>query len=336
MTDFKKDKNIVDINLDHDYFKIEKVYPLRITKSFISTFTDQKGNFNWIKLKEFRHVNYDRGLPINHGFPIMEEEINDIVRKNNEGKNLTELQKYFQRPHNTIANILKDFSIKTKKENLDTSLVKQEKTILNSILNGKNPKTDENLEDNSVWKNSKIREDIQLWLGLENQNDNRNINSNDYLSNIRDIKSKKIHQGKTLDERREIHKRAYEKWDDIEETQLKKLWENGETIDRISTELMRHKGGIRSRLKKLGFETSKQKKVKSIEKKHTSSIKVESGYCISCGIQIDPRRLKEVPDTKLCIDCASDLPFKKHRIHEPLGTREDFKKDRSSWKKTNS
>ncbi len=60
--------------------------------------------------------------------------------------------------------------------------------------------------------------------------------------------------------------------------------------------------------------------------------------CSRCGGEIPIARLDAVPGTTLCIKCASGGPSddQKRFISEPLGSREDYKKDRASWKKTNT
>ena len=58
----------------------------------------------------------------------------------------------------------------------------------------------------------------------------------------------------TVEEKRKLHKMAYEKWNEMEELKLIHLWESGESVASISTQLMRNEGGIRSRLSKLGFD----------------------------------------------------------------------------------
>lgn len=140
----------------------------------------------------------------------------------------------------------------------------------------------------------------------------------------------------TYEEKRKEHKKAYAKWDDIEERKLTLLWESGVPISEISEKLMRNKGGIRSRLKKLGFDPSSNLNSNQNSKNEVVQKNIAPGFCRECGVQIDPKRLLAVPKTAFCIDCAGEKHFEKHKIEEPLGTREDFRKDRSSWKSTNS
>jgi len=47
--------------------------------------------------------------------------------------------------------------------------------------------------------------------------------------------------------------RAYEPWTTQEETQLTQLYNENKTIQEIATTLQRQKGGINSRLKKIGL-----------------------------------------------------------------------------------
>ena len=57
----------------------------------------------------------------------------------------------------------------------------------------------------------------------------------------------------TLAEKRERHPRAYEKWTDIEDAELRKLVRSGETVARIAGQLQRNRSAIRSRIMKLNL-----------------------------------------------------------------------------------
>jgi RNA polymerase-binding transcription factor DksA len=63
----------------------------------------------------------------------------------------------------------------------------------------------------------------------------------------------------------------------------------------------------------------------------------QSKECTVCGRIIPPARLAAVPDTEFCVDHADQWGRNPKRfIAEPLGTRDDWKRDRASWKKTNT
>jgi hypothetical protein len=57
--------------------------------------------------------------------------------------------------------------------------------------------------------------------------------------------------------------------------------------------------------------------------------------CMGCGVVISFERLRAVPTTTYCVDCASTRSSgqRNRRIVESWGTRSDWKKDRSSWKR---
>ena len=59
--------------------------------------------------------------------------------------------------------------------------------------------------------------------------------------------------------------------------------------------------------------------------------------CESCGRIIPEKRIEAMPGTKLCVGCANNNPAgQKARVEsEPLGSRDDFRKDRASWQKSN-
>lgn len=268
MTDSKNKQIIKDVVLPFDYFLIERVYPLKITKAFIAAFTDKQGNFNWMRLKKHRQVNHENGIPLNHGFPIMEEEINEIIKRNSQGKSLTELQQYFQRPYKTVANIVENFSTKKNKQEINKSnLPNDERKILNSIINGYNPKTNIPFARNSIWKKSIIVNDLSRWSGIKLEN--------------KDQKSSKT----------------------AEPTE-----------------------------KNIPYQKVEPKSFKSEVdiNKASSNLDVR---CMSCDKVIPLARLEAMPQTKFCVNCAPDK--KNRKINETWGSRSDWKRDRSSWKRTN-
>jgi len=75
------------------------------------------------------------------------------------------------------------------------------------------------------------------------------------------------------------------------------------------------------------------------KRKASRSTNTNSGYyCSLCKTAIPIERLQKEPSTILCINCASKHPSgKKNRfIKDTFGSRQDYAKDRASWKKTNS
>lgn len=58
--------------------------------------------------------------------------------------------------------------------------------------------------------------------------------------------------------------------------------------------------------------------------------------CIRCGTIIPEIRLQSKPETRLCIDCEHSHPptQTKRVVVEPLGSREAYKRDRASWKRS--
>ena len=59
-------------------------------------------------------------------------------------------------------------------------------------------------------------------------------------------------------------------------------------------------------------------------------------FCLSCGEAIPKERLNAEPSAKHCIECAKDFSTKKRKIVENWGSRDDWKRDRASWNKTNT
>lgn len=57
----------------------------------------------------------------------------------------------------------------------------------------------------------------------------------------------------TLEEKRKEHAMAYAKWTQDDDDKLRKLFENGKTIEELSRVFQRNQGAIRSSLNKLGL-----------------------------------------------------------------------------------
>ncbi|MDB3892320.1 TraR/DksA C4-type zinc finger protein [Alphaproteobacteria bacterium] len=70
--------------------------------------------------------------------------------------------------------------------------------------------------------------------------------------------------------------------------------------------------------------------------KKPSTIKNNETFCQECGVEIPKERIIAEPATKHCIECAILLPTQKRTIEESWGSREDWRRDRASWKKTNT
>jgi very-short-patch-repair endonuclease len=63
---------------------------------------------------------------------------------------------------------------------------------------------------------------------------------------------------------------------------------------------------------------------------------IEGGYCAGCGKMIPAARLAAVPGTRLCVSCAEDDPCgsPSRSVSEPWGSRDAWKRDKASWKRT--
>jgi ribosomal protein L37AE/L43A len=55
--------------------------------------------------------------------------------------------------------------------------------------------------------------------------------------------------------------------------------------------------------------------------------------CHACGTPIPVARIAALPQTHHCVHCAAALGSDSATFVEPLGSREDFKRDRSSWRR---
>ena len=99
----------------------------------------------------------------------------------------------------------------------------------NALREGINPVTGEIFKDNSPWKNSIIKEDIEEIIKF--------IDSEDWLSKQRNNFSN-----------------SYKPWSDLEDKKLTDLLNQNNDIKFLSEHLQRTPGSIRSRLKKLNLK----------------------------------------------------------------------------------
>ena len=60
----------------------------------------------------------------------------------------------------------------------------------------------------------------------------------------------------------------------------------------------------------------------------------EPRLCHRCGHEIPPRRLRVLPDTRLCLDCSQEIggDFETYVIPENTGKPGSLKKNYGSWK----
>ena len=66
----------------------------------------------------------------------------------------------------------------------------------------------------------------------------------------------------------------------------------------------------------------------------SSTAPTREGHCAACGSTIPLERLRTIPGTRYCVSCASrHSSAKKRMVSEPWGSREDWKRDRASWKR---
>ena len=72
-----------------------------------------------------------------------------------------------------------------------------------------------------------------------------------------DAESPQFTKKYSVEEKRKDDANAYAKWTDEEDAKLKALFEEGETVDRLSMIFQRNRGSINSRLAKLGLRGGK-------------------------------------------------------------------------------
>lgn len=196
------------------------------------------------------------------------------------------------------------------------------------ISAGNHPITGKRLPPDSLFLQGEVTDAVRLFL------DNIDINP--------DVSSESIKRNRS-------RKNMGERWNKEQEAQLASLWAENVQISEIAQIMGRSRGGITSRLNKMGITQSKLNTKFEIYDQGKSDyinekIRIESTgdqtaeiinsreiRCEECDSIIPNKRLEVVPTTKLCVNCASSQPFQKLRVEEPWGTREAFKKDRQSW-----
>jgi hypothetical protein len=62
-------------------------------------------------------------------------------------------------------------------------------------------------------------------------------------------------------------------------------------------------------------------------------VEASDTLCHACATPIPAARIAALPQTHHCVQCAAALDVRPVTIAEPLGSREDFKRDRSSWRR---
>lgn len=141
------------------------------------------------------------------------------------------------------------------------------------------------------------------------------------LSYLRWLKRNKIDLKKYIDSyyaHREVLNKSYKttkpKFVDIKIPFVKKTSE----IDKIKDQLNRSK------------ESKDKKKISPKNNSIKSYVR-----CTSCNSYISLERIRALPSTTLCINCASQDPSnKKNRfIKDTFGSRNDYKRDRGSWRR---
>ena len=101
---------------------------------------------------------------------------------------------------------------------------------------------------------------------------------------------------------------------------------------RVKAYYIKRDSGIQKTKDELNrFRTNKEKKVPNKNIDHSKS----SYRCISCNAYIPIQRIMSLPNTNLCVNCASQDPQneKKRFVKDTFGSRDDFKRDRGSWRR---
>ena len=101
---------------------------------------------------------------------------------------------------------------------------------------------------------------------------------------------------------------------------------------RVKANYVKRDTGIQKTKDELNrLRTNKEKKVRNKNIDHNKS----SYRCTSCNAYIPIQRIVSLPNTNLCVNCASKDPHnqKKQFVKDTFGSRDDFKRDRGSWRR---
>ena len=110
---------------------------------------------------------------------------------------------------------------------------------------------------------------------------------------------------------------AYAAWSDVQEVELRDLFERQISIVEIARIMGRQPGGIRSRLKKMGLvdkndakQITQDTSAKVLPDQEYQVIEIEEKLdteirCDECGEVFPELRLKAAPGTSKCVNCAS-------------------------------
>ncbi len=238
------------MNDDISFFKLENE-----NSFYKNNLKDYNGNL--IDVKKKRSSNYNEGKLLNHGFPIVPEEVKKIKKLFNDGLDLFELENYFQRSRVTIKNILRE------KYKLNPEIIKNNLNP-NTELGIKNKLSNQTI--NLSVDMSKLSErDVMIFklrfgIGLKKKMSLKQIADLYGVSKerIRQLEKKIIeklkfnyYQDGSENKYSKIKTNAGSLWTEINDNDLERMYCEKKTVNEISIALERTRGAIKSRIKKL-------------------------------------------------------------------------------------
>ena len=93
----------------NSYFKLEEnasITPISLKHKFI----DKKIINDKDKLQSLRDSNLNKKRLLNSGFPVIKEEVDLILRMNESGSDIRDMEQYFQRSEVSILHIIEKYS----------------------------------------------------------------------------------------------------------------------------------------------------------------------------------------------------------------------------------
>ena len=115
-------------------------------------------------LIKIREANRKQSRPLNYGLPYYPEEKDLVTKMYLEKNSLGEVIDYFQRPESSIVRILGTLGTLHAKELKKVKKVSRASLFIESILNGTDPITGEELDNQSPWKHPRITSDIKKYF----------------------------------------------------------------------------------------------------------------------------------------------------------------------------
>ena len=202
------------------------------------------------------------------------------------------------------------------------------KDRLSTLISGFDPFTKEKLGSDSIWRHPTVIEQLSQIMS-EDESKTAHSTIPEYeeegrifyrLEDEKDFPATGLSKEELIEKRINNWKndvllnRGF-KITDLEKDRLEKMFETTKNLDKLEAYFQRSRRSLVVMLEDRGINFFSEKQ------------------CERCDNFIPQARLEAVPQTSLCVTCANNDPSGEanRRVNEPLGTREDFHKDRKAY-----